>query len=140
MGTSLSLSWRLVPKLTILDRPFHLSSNSSAGGLFRAKRRLPVSNNEWGPLTDLPDFSIIGKPNPRFTSEGQRRRAIRNYKYASDIMRLSNEISETKYKFVEEKWQKEAFHRKAEEGCLKSKGSFSKNFQRVQSDSLPNSD
>ncbi|KAF6780422.1 39S ribosomal protein L52 [Paragonimus kellicotti] len=140
MGTPLLLSWRLVPKLTMFDRPFHLSSNSSAGGLFRAKRRLPVSNNEWGPLTDLPDFSIIGKPGPRFTSEGQRRRAIRNYKYASDIMRLSNEISETKSKFVEGKRQKEALHRRTEEECLKPKGSFSKTFQCIQSDSLPNSD
>ncbi|KAF8566854.1 39S ribosomal protein L52 [Paragonimus westermani] len=140
MSTPRFLFWRLVPKLVLPGRPFHLSPSSLAGGLFRAKRRLPVSNNEWGPLTDLPDFSIIGKPSPRFTSEGQRRRAIRNYKYVSDIVRLSNEISETKSKFVEEKRQKEAFHRRAEEECLKSKGSFSKTFQHIQSDSLPNCD
>ncbi|KAA0196721.1 hypothetical protein FBUS_01343 [Fasciolopsis buskii] len=58
------------------------SCSLSAAGLFRARRRLPPGNNEWGPLTDLPDYSVIGKKTPVYTSEGQRKRAIRNYLYA----------------------------------------------------------
>ncbi|TGZ63373.1 hypothetical protein CRM22_006972 [Opisthorchis felineus] len=75
-----------MPHITSLNlalaRSFHCSRILSSGGLFRARRRLPPSNNEWGPLTDRPDFSVIGKPDPRFTSEGQRRRAIKNYQFA----------------------------------------------------------
>ncbi len=70
---------------TVPGKALEASSNSN----FR--RGLPAANNEWGPLTDLPDYSFPGKRNfkllivlsdgrvPKITTVGQRRRIIDQY-------------------------------------------------------------
>ncbi|KAH8873193.1 39S ribosomal protein L52 [Schistosoma japonicum] len=86
-----------------LIRQLHSANRLEAGGVFRARRRLPPSNNEWGPLTDLPDYTVIGKANPQFTSEGQRRRAIRQFNVATKIIQLVGEMNKTQAKYAENK-------------------------------------
>ncbi|CAH8587114.1 unnamed protein product [Dicrocoelium dendriticum] len=113
-------------------RTFHACTVMNSGGLFRAN--LPVNNNEWGPLTDLPDFTLLDRPSPRFTSEGQRRRAIRNYEATTSIMRLTAELSRTKAKSENDKVQQEMLTRKAEQSCLRSKGTFAQSFEHIKSD------
>ncbi|KAG5448237.1 hypothetical protein CSKR_200703 [Clonorchis sinensis] len=124
-----------MPHITSLNialaRSFHCSRILPSGGLFRARRRLPPSNNEWGPLTDRPDFSVIGKPDPRFTSEGQRKRAIKNYQFANDAIRLVSEIYETKAKSEAMKRDRDSFIQQTEKLCLTRKGSFSEPFKRL---------
>ncbi|THD28098.1 hypothetical protein D915_001057 [Fasciola hepatica] len=75
-----------------LGRQLYTSCPLSAAGIFRARRRLPPSNTEWGPLTDLPDYTVLGKASPVYTSEGQRKRAIRNYLFSKDVVTLTKNM------------------------------------------------
>ncbi|KAK4468940.1 hypothetical protein MN116_007605 [Schistosoma mekongi] len=106
----------------ILVRQLHSANCLEAGGVFRARRRLPPSNNEWGPLTDLPDYTVIGKANPQFTSEGQRRRAIRQYEVANKIIQLVGEMNDTQAKYAENKESGKIDSESFKENCLREKG------------------
>ncbi|CAH8632906.1 unnamed protein product [Schistosoma rodhaini] len=106
-------------------RQIHLTAGPQAGGLFRARRRLPPSNNEWGPLTDLPDYTVIGKANPQFTSQGQRRRAIKQYKVSTKIIQLIGEMKETQEKYVKNMEMEEINTKILKQQCLREKGNRS---------------
>ncbi|CAH8864357.1 unnamed protein product [Trichobilharzia szidati] len=103
-------------------RQIHWTNHNAAGGLFRARRRLPPSNNEWGPLTDIPDYVIIGKPTPRFTSVGQKRRAINQFNFANEVIRLTSEMKRTQEKYTQEKELEEKIDETLKEKCLRPKG------------------
>ncbi|CAH8594309.1 unnamed protein product [Heterobilharzia americana] len=107
---------------SLRTRRLHSTINYSAGGLFRARRRLPPSGNEWGPLTDIPDYTIIEKPNPRFTSVGQCRRAIEQYNFANDVVRLTSEMKQTQERYIENKKFEREIVDKLKKECLKPKG------------------
>ncbi|CAH8545289.1 unnamed protein product [Schistosoma turkestanicum] len=106
-------------------RQLHSTPTLQAGGLFRARRRLPPANNEWGPLTDLPDYVVIGKASPQFTSAGQRRRAVQQYKTADQIVRLLGEMKETQEKHLRDKEFEERNKKILKEQCLREKGNSS---------------
>ncbi|CAH8609673.1 unnamed protein product [Schistosoma curassoni] len=109
----------------ITVRQIHQTADLQAGGLFRARRRLPPSNNEWGPLTDLPDYIVIGKANPQFTSQGQRRRAIQQYEVSNKIIQLVGEMKETQEKHARNMGMKESNTKILKQQCLREKGNRS---------------
>ncbi|CAH8609678.1 unnamed protein product [Schistosoma curassoni] len=103
----------------ITVRQIHQTADLQAGGLFRA------SNNEWGPLTDLPDYIVIGKANPQFTSQGQRRRAIQQYEVSNKIIQLVGEMKETQEKHARNMGMKESNTKILKQQCLREKGNRS---------------
>uniref|UniRef100_A0A5K3F492 Large ribosomal subunit protein mL52 n=1 Tax=Mesocestoides corti TaxID=53468 RepID=A0A5K3F492_MESCO len=93
------------------------------GGIFRVKRGLPASNNEWGPLTDLPDYSFLDGRIPKITSVGQKRRIIDQYMTTKQIVCLSAELHESNKKLKEQKMAAIEAEKALAEKLLKRKGS-----------------
>ncbi|XP_056382657.1 39S ribosomal protein L52, mitochondrial [Hyla sarda] len=74
-------------------RSLHSSALICAGQEWRIKHGFARSGSEYGPLTDLPDWSFAdGRPAPPW--KGQSRRKEENKELASRIVMLSNEIDQ----------------------------------------------
>ncbi|KAG8192491.1 hypothetical protein JTE90_018015 [Oedothorax gibbosus] len=73
-------------------RNLHISSAVQRNiGAWRKSQGIPTKGKEYGPLTDLPDWSYAdGRPAP--LSEGQKKRIKLQKQYCDDIIRLSNEV------------------------------------------------
>ncbi|XP_075883999.1 large ribosomal subunit protein mL52 [Nelusetta ayraudi] len=101
----------------------HLSTTCAvrAGGQWRKEHGLARSGTEYGPLTDLPDWSFAdGRPAPAL--KGQLRRKQEREALARRIVMLSNEVDQGM-----EVWkEKQAENRRIEEHkkslLLKPKG------------------
>ncbi|VUZ41762.1 unnamed protein product [Hymenolepis diminuta] len=95
-----------------------------AGGIFRARRNLPPSN-EWGPLTDLPDYSFLDGRVPKTTTLGQRKRLVKQYEMTKQIVGLSSELNEANKRLVEKQNEETKRAKVLSESTLKRKGSQS---------------
>lgn len=74
---------------------FHTSSITAAGENFRLRQGLARSGNEYGPLTDVPDWSFAdGRAAP--ISKAQKHRNKRQYAIGLRIKTLLKEIDEAK--------------------------------------------
>ncbi|VDO13760.1 unnamed protein product [Rodentolepis nana] len=93
-----------------------------AGGVFRARRGLPPSN-EWGPLTDLPDYSFLDGRVPKVTTVGQRMRLIKQYEMTKQIVTLSSELNEANKRLLEKQDEETRRIKALSESPLKKKGS-----------------
>ncbi|KAM9329585.1 large ribosomal subunit protein mL52 [Gastrophryne carolinensis] len=124
----------LVVHLRGLQRPFvsflsrrglQNSAALCAGQDWRIQHGFARSDSEYGPLTDLPDWSFAdGRPAPLW--KGQIRRKEENAALASRIVFLNNEIDEGMKKWSdkqEELRQKQLLKQKSQ---LKSKALFNK--------------
>ncbi|RDD44097.1 39S ribosomal protein L52, mitochondrial [Trichoplax sp. H2] len=83
--------------LPVLQRFRMLSTTSchSAGEKWRIRRNLPRSGNEYGPLTELPDWSYAdGRPGP--ISKGQKKRDSKQQALSERVQRLLNEVDTAK--------------------------------------------
>ncbi|XP_068127653.1 large ribosomal subunit protein mL52 isoform X2 [Hyperolius riggenbachi] len=109
----------------ICMRSLQNSAFLCAGQDWRIKHGFARSDSEYGPLTDLPDWSFAdGRTAPLWKS--QIRRKEENKAMASRIILLSNEIDEGIKKWnnqQEELRQKEVLRQKS---LLKSKALFPK--------------
>ncbi|XP_077170187.1 large ribosomal subunit protein mL52 [Paroedura picta] len=78
-------------KFALASRSFHCSSADKAGGDWRLKHALPRNGSDYGPITDLPDWSFAdGRPAPPM--KGYVRRQERNIELARRIAMLSSEM------------------------------------------------
>ncbi|XP_018411625.1 PREDICTED: 39S ribosomal protein L52, mitochondrial [Nanorana parkeri] len=96
-----------------------------AGQDWRKQHGFARSDSEYGPLTDLPDWSFVdGRPAPLW--KGQIRRIEENKALASRVVVLSNEIDEGMKKWSEK--QEDLNHQKLlkQKTKLKSKALFNK--------------
>ncbi|XP_048373556.1 39S ribosomal protein L52, mitochondrial [Sphaerodactylus townsendi] len=78
-------------KFALVSRSFHSSSTNQAGKLWRLKHALPENGSDYGPMTDLPDWSFAdGRPAPPM--KGYLRRQEKNREFARRIAMISSEI------------------------------------------------
>ncbi|KAL5466762.1 hypothetical protein EMCRGX_G030911 [Ephydatia muelleri] len=74
---------------------FHSSSITVAGENYRLRHGLARSGNEYGPLTDVPDWSFAdGRTAP--VSKAQKHRNKRQYAIGLRIKTLLNEMDDAK--------------------------------------------
>uniref|UniRef100_A0A0X3NU65 Large ribosomal subunit protein mL52 n=1 Tax=Schistocephalus solidus TaxID=70667 RepID=A0A0X3NU65_SCHSO len=93
-----------------------------SGGWYRSRRGLPAMGNEWGPLTDLPDYSFPDGKIPKITTVGQGRRALQQYEYTKRIMKLSSEICLSHEEFKRQRELAECRQRELRRSLLTPKG------------------
>ncbi|XP_063769649.1 large ribosomal subunit protein mL52 isoform X2 [Pseudophryne corroboree] len=111
--------------VSCLWRSFQNSAELCAGQDWRIRHGLARSDSEYGPLTDLPDWSYSdGRQAPLY--KGQLRRKEENKALASRIMLLNNEIDQGMKNWSErqEKCREEQLLRQKHQ--LKSKALFKK--------------
>lgn len=73
----------------------HCGPAVAAGQKWRLRQGKARSGNEYGPLTDLPDWSYVdGRPAP--ATKGQQRRAQRQRVLNERILRLMREMDDAK--------------------------------------------
>nr|XP_016852941.1 PREDICTED: 39S ribosomal protein L52, mitochondrial [Anolis carolinensis] len=78
-------------KIASSARSFHCSAVDQAGGAWRVRQGFPVNPSEYGPLTDLPDWSFAdGRPAPPM--QGYLRRREKNAELARRVVMISAEI------------------------------------------------
>ncbi|KAM5193591.1 large ribosomal subunit protein mL52 [Mantella aurantiaca] len=111
--------------LCTLKRSLRNSAALCAGQDWRKQRGFARSDSEYGPMTDLPDWSFAdGRPAPLW--KGQIRRIEENKALANRIILLSNEIDDGMKKWSEKQEdlkQQKLFKEKTK---LKSKSLFKK--------------
>ncbi|XP_060636032.2 large ribosomal subunit protein mL52 isoform X2 [Anolis sagrei] len=96
-------------KIASATRSIHCSAVDQAGGEWRVRQGFPVNPSEFGPLTDLPDWSFAdGRPAPPM--KGYLRRREKNAELARRVVEISAEIDRGM-----EKW--EAKQREAEQAA-----------------------
>ncbi|XP_015911644.1 large ribosomal subunit protein mL52 [Parasteatoda tepidariorum] len=106
-----------------LLRNFHVSNGLlyPKVGEWRIKHGIPAKGAEYGPLTDLPDWSYAdGRPAP--LSEGQKRKIRLNKEYCEQIIKLSKEVDEVNELNMEKALKEESLRQKAIKNRLKQKG------------------
>ncbi|XP_069817732.1 large ribosomal subunit protein mL52 [Dendropsophus ebraccatus] len=106
-------------------RSLHNSSLLCAGQDWRIKHGIARSGSEYGPLTDLPDWSFAdGRPAPLW--KGQNRRKEENKEFASHIVMLSNEVDQGMKKWTEKQETLKEQQQLKQRNQLKPKAIFKK--------------
>ncbi|KAL2079701.1 hypothetical protein ACEWY4_025445 [Coilia grayii] len=104
-------------------RPFSSTSWSQAGQIWRQSYGLPAKGSEYGPLTDLPDWSFAdGRAGPPL--KGQVRRQQERVAFARRVVSLSSEVDKGMQQWREKKEAEvqAEIHRKSL--LLKPKGNY----------------
>eukprot|EP00128_Syssomonas_multiformis_P015495 Colp12_sorted_trinity150504_noHs@4401 len=92
MALLMSLRLPNLPLINVQCSCFHTSRAVFAGQKHRISLGMARSNNEYGPLVDLPDWSYAdGRPAPPHTPTLRRDR--RQMRLATQIQRLTKEIT-----------------------------------------------
>ncbi|XP_066460066.1 large ribosomal subunit protein mL52 isoform X1 [Eleutherodactylus coqui] len=108
-----------------LKRSLHSCPLLCAAQNWRIKHGFARSDSEYGPLTDLPDWSFAdGRPGQPW--KGQTRRKEENKEFASRIIRLNNEIDQGMKKWTEKREGLKERQLLKEKNQLKSKAIFKK--------------
>ncbi|KAM3938632.1 large ribosomal subunit protein mL52 [Leptodactylus fuscus] len=107
-------------------RSLHSSVVLCAGQDWRIRHSFARSGSEYGPLTDLPDWSFAdGRPAPLW--KAQIRRKEENKELASRIVMLSNEIDEGMKNWKEKQERIKEQQLLKQKNQLKTKAVFKKN-------------
>ncbi|KAG7462159.1 hypothetical protein MATL_G00199450 [Megalops atlanticus] len=105
------------------SRPFSLTAGIQAGSKWRAENNLARSGTEYGPLTDLPDWSFAdGRPAPLM--KGQERRNKEREEFARRVVALSKEVDRGMQRWRERKEEEKAMEEKKKSNLLKPKGNL----------------
>ncbi|XP_072006690.1 large ribosomal subunit protein mL52 [Engystomops pustulosus] len=106
-------------------RSLHSTTLLCAGQEWRIKHGFARSGSEYGPLTDLPDWSFAdGRPAPQW--KGQIRRKEENKEFANRIVMLSNEIDQGMKNWTEKQERHKEQQLLKQKSQLKTKAIFSK--------------
>ncbi|XP_023655720.1 large ribosomal subunit protein mL52 isoform X1 [Paramormyrops kingsleyae] len=109
------LAFRLSPRF------FSLTAGTPAGSKWRLEHGLARSGSEYGPLTDLPDWSYAdGRPAPAM--KGQVRRQRERAEFAKRVVDLSEEMDRGMQRWKQEKEDAQAMEEKKKSLRLKPKG------------------
>ncbi|XP_043100475.1 39S ribosomal protein L52, mitochondrial isoform X1 [Puntigrus tetrazona] len=102
-------------------RPFSSSCVTLAGRKWRLENGLARSGSEYGPLTDLPDWSYAdGRPAPPL--KGQIRRQKQREEFARRAVYLSAEVDEGMKRWREKKEEEKCKEEHLKSLLLKPKG------------------
>ncbi|XP_015265173.1 PREDICTED: 39S ribosomal protein L52, mitochondrial [Gekko japonicus] len=78
-------------KIALASQSFHCSSADQAGGPWRLKHAMPENGSQYGPMTDLPDWSFAdGCPAPPM--KGYLRRKEKNTEFVRRLAMISSEV------------------------------------------------
>ncbi|KAM4049122.1 large ribosomal subunit protein mL52 [Anomaloglossus baeobatrachus] len=106
-------------------RSLHINAWLCASQDWRIKHGFARSGSEYGPLTDLPDWSFVdGRPAPLW--KGQNRRKEENKELASHIIMLSNEIDQGMEKWTEKQESLKEQQQSKQKNRLKTKAIYKK--------------
>ncbi|TMW43642.1 hypothetical protein DOY81_011280, partial [Sarcophaga bullata] len=90
---------------------------------WREEQGLPSNPNEFGPLTNLPDYTFLdGRATPM--GSNQKRRLIKQQEIATKIVTMSKELDMAKERYKNLQEQKEAERQKIMQAKLKPKGKY----------------
>ncbi|XP_058638431.1 39S ribosomal protein L52, mitochondrial isoform X2 [Onychostoma macrolepis] len=104
-------------------RPFSSSCVTLAGKKWRLENGLAHSGSEYGPLTDLPDWSYAdGRPAPLL--KGQIRRQKQREEFARRAVYLSAEVDEGMKRWQEKKEEEKQKEEHVKSLLLKPKGNL----------------
>ncbi|XP_052010356.1 39S ribosomal protein L52, mitochondrial-like [Xyrauchen texanus] len=102
-------------------RPFSLSCVTHAGKKWRLENGLARSGSEYGPLTDLPDWSFAdGRPAPPL--KGQIRRQKQREEFARRAVYLNAEVDKGMERWQEKKEEESLKEEQLKSLMLKPKG------------------
>ncbi|XP_006009824.1 39S ribosomal protein L52, mitochondrial [Latimeria chalumnae] len=123
MGNRLLAGLRLHPSLCqiTVTRGIARGAACCAGSKWRAEHGMARSDSEYGPMTDLPDWSYAdGRPGPLMN--GQKRRKEERAEFARRVVMLSSEVDRgmEQWRKKQEKLQRE--EKEKREKLLKPKG------------------
>ncbi|XP_069489960.1 large ribosomal subunit protein mL52 [Ambystoma mexicanum] len=106
---------------TLSVRTICCSVVSRAGQEWRIKHGLPAAGTEYGPLTDLPDWSFVdGRPAPLW--KGQVRRKAEREEFARRIVMLSKEVDRGMLTWEQKQQQLVETQEEKQRNLLKAKG------------------
>ncbi|KAJ8344686.1 hypothetical protein SKAU_G00288790 [Synaphobranchus kaupii] len=104
-----------------LSRAFSFTVGTRAGKKWRAENNLARSGTEYGPLTDLPDWSFAdGRQAPPL--KGQERRKREREEFARRVVLLSSEVDRGMQRWREGKEEEKATEERKKSLQLKPKG------------------
>ncbi|XP_065368662.1 large ribosomal subunit protein mL52 [Calliphora vicina] len=106
-----------------LTRNVSCTAKLSLDQKWREEQGLPANPNEFGPLTNLPDYTFLdGRPTPM--GSNQKKRIIKQQEIAAKIVTMSKELDSAKqrYKQLQEHQQKE--RQSIMQAKLKPKGKY----------------
>lgn len=126
VGTGHTHCHRLKDSSKLNQAPIHTSVSCFAGTKWREENNLPRSGNEYGPLTDRPDWSYAdGRAGP--PSKGALKRRQQQRDLAMKIDELANQIFAAKENYrrsIQSRTEEETERQRRQ---LKSKGEFISN-------------
>lgn len=104
-----------------LSRALSLTAGTRAGKKWRVENNLAPSGTEYGPLTDLPDWTFAdGRPGPPL--KGQERRKREREEFARRVVLLSSEVDGGMQRWREGKEEERAAEERKKSLQLKPKG------------------
>ncbi|XP_028851664.1 large ribosomal subunit protein mL52 isoform X1 [Denticeps clupeoides] len=110
--------------LRVLNAPtrsFATTCTVLAGRSWRLQHGLPCRGSEYGPLTDLPDWSYAdGRPSPPM--KGQIRRRKEREEFARRVVSLSSEIDNGMQRWRDGKEEEKRLEERKKSLLLKPKG------------------
>ncbi|XP_054851021.1 39S ribosomal protein L52, mitochondrial [Eublepharis macularius] len=110
-------------KIALVSRSLHCSTAYQAGKLWRLKQGLPWNGSQYGPITDLPDWSFAdGRPAPPM--KGYLRRQEKNREFARRVAKLSSEIDHGMEKWKAKQREEEQEAEAKQSNRLQPKGRF----------------
>ncbi|XP_030636685.1 large ribosomal subunit protein mL52 [Chanos chanos] len=105
------------------SRSFTSTCTIQAGTKWRLENGLSRSGSEYGPLTDLPDWSYAdGRPAPPM--KGQTRRRAEREAFARRAVYLNAEMDQGMQKWREKKEEEEKMEEQRKAQLLKPKGNL----------------
>ncbi|XP_073844870.1 mitochondrial ribosomal protein L52 [Musca autumnalis] len=88
---------------------------------WREEKGLPANPNEFGPLTNLPDYTFLdGRPTPM--GSNQKKRLLKQQAMAAKIVTLNKELDMAKQRYQKLQQQEQEQRQKIMQAKLKPKG------------------
>ncbi|XP_078497469.1 large ribosomal subunit protein mL52 [Lissotriton helveticus] len=111
---------------TLSARTIHCSALNQAGQEWRVKHGLAAGGTQYGPLTDLPDWSFVdGRPASPW--KGQVRRKLEREEFARRVVMLSEEVDRGMHTWEQKQQQLLAKEEEKRKHLLKPKGALLRN-------------
>ncbi|XP_032093494.1 39S ribosomal protein L52, mitochondrial [Thamnophis elegans] len=118
---ALPVTPRLGPQLVKLARSFHCGTVKHGGSKWRMKHGLPPNPSDYGPTTNLPDWSFAdGRPAPPMV--GQLRRQEKHQEIVRRIAQLSSELDHGMQKWEAKRKKQEEDQEEKRRKRLQPKG------------------
>ncbi|XP_005178355.1 large ribosomal subunit protein mL52 [Musca domestica] len=104
-----------------LARNISCTAQVSIDQRWREEHGLPANPNEFGPLTNLPDYTFLdGRPTPM--GSNQKKRLIKQQTIAAKIVTLNKELDMAKQRYQQLQQQEKEQRQQIMQAKLKPKG------------------